>query len=35
LNWTQQQWARVLFSDEKKFNRFGNDGTVHVWRKKT
>ena len=34
LNWTQKQWARVLFSDEKKFNRFGNDGTVHVWRKK-
>jgi hypothetical protein len=34
LNWTPAQWARVTFSDEKKFNRHGNDGVVHVWRKK-
>jgi hypothetical protein len=34
LYWTPEQWARVTFSDEKKFNRFGNDGTGYVWRKK-
>ncbi len=34
LNWTVEQWAQVTWSDEKKFNRFGNDGAGYVWRKK-
>lgn len=27
-------WKSVLFSDESKFNLFGSDGKVNVWRKK-
>lgn len=27
-------WKRVLFTDESKFNLFGNDGRGKVWRKK-
>jgi hypothetical protein len=34
FNWTTAQWTRITFSDEKKFMRFGNDGTGYVWRKK-
>ena len=30
--WTQEQWNRVHFSDESKFNVFGNDGQRFVWR---
>lgn len=26
-------WKRVIFSDESKFNIFGSDGRVNVWRK--
>ena len=25
-------WKRVLWSDESKFNLFGTDGKVMVWR---
>lgn len=31
--WTDQQWDRVYFSDESKFNLFGSDGKKHVKRK--
>lgn len=34
LNWTSQQWSRVIFTDESKFNRFGSDGKVYVRRRK-
>lgn len=34
LNWTPQQWSRVIFTDESKFNRFGSDGKVYVRRRK-
>lgn len=27
-------WDRVIFSDESRFCRFGNDGRIRVWRKK-
>lgn len=26
-------WERVLFSDEKRFRRVGNDGRIRVWRR--
>lgn len=32
LNWTTQQWAKVLWSDESKFNMFGSDGVKYVRR---
>ncbi len=32
LNWMIKQWAQVTWSDEMKYNRFGNDGTGYVWR---
>lgn len=32
-HWTLQKWSTVLFSDEKKFNRFGSDGRVYVRRR--
>lgn len=31
--WTDEQWAKVHFSDESKFNLFGSDGKKHVRRK--
>lgn len=34
LNWTSQQWAKVLFSDESKFMMFGSDGIQYVRRPK-
>ena len=32
--WTEDDWARVIFSDETKVNRMGSDGRVYVWGKK-
>ena len=31
--WNQTKWNNVFFSDESKFNVFGNDGKNYVWRK--
>ena len=33
-NWTVEDWKRVLWSDETKINRIGNDGRVYVWKPK-
>uniref|UniRef100_A0A914X8X8 Transposase n=1 Tax=Plectus sambesii TaxID=2011161 RepID=A0A914X8X8_9BILA len=30
LHWTADDWRRVTFSDEKKFNHIGSDGRVYV-----
>ena len=32
--WTQRMWNKVVFSDESKFNVFGSDSRLKVWRKK-
>lgn len=32
LNWTSQQWSKVLFSDESKFMLFGSDGIKYIRR---
>lgn len=32
ISWTNQKWSCVLFSDESKFNLFGNDGKGFVRR---
>lgn len=32
INWTVEQWKRVVFSDESKFNLFNSDGIQHVRR---
>lgn len=34
LNWTKQQWIRVLWSDEVKINCYGLDGPSHALVKK-
>lgn len=34
LSWTPQQWSKVIFTDESKFNRFGSDGKLYVRRRK-
>ena len=31
---TQRMWNKVVFSDEYKFNVFGSDGRLKVWKKK-
>lgn len=33
LDWTPDQWSKVIFTDESKFNRFGSDGKTYVRRK--
>lgn len=32
LHWSKEQWAKVLWSDESKFNLFGSDGINYVRR---
>jgi transposase len=32
-DWTEKDWARVLFSDETKINRLGADGRKWVWKR--
>ena len=32
VGWTAEQWRKVLWSDESKFNLFGNDGIQYVRR---
>ena len=33
-HWERQQWARVLFSDESKFNPSHHDGGIRVFRRR-
>lgn len=33
VKWTREQWSKVLFTDESKFNRFGSDGNSYVRRR--
>ncbi|EYC34438.1 hypothetical protein Y032_0001g414 [Ancylostoma ceylanicum] len=33
LHWTSEDWSKVLFSDESKFNRLGSDGPRYVRRR--
>lgn len=32
-NWTIDDWKRVIWSDETKFNRFQSDGKQYCWRR--
>ena len=32
LNWTPQQWSKVLWNDESKFMTFGSDGIRYIHR---
>jgi hypothetical protein len=32
-HWTEEDWARVIFSDETKINHLGSDGRQWVWKK--
>jgi hypothetical protein len=31
LTWTPADWARVVFTDEKRWNLSGNDGYISIW----
>jgi len=33
VNWTQEQWSKVIFSDESKISLFGSDGIQYVRRR--
>jgi len=33
LNWSQDQWNKVLWSDESRITLFASDGTQFVWRR--
>ena len=33
-NWTTEDWNRVVWSDESKFDLFGSDGRVYIRRRK-
>ena len=32
-DWTQDDWRRVIWSDETKINRFGSDGRKYAWKR--
>lgn len=32
-NWTVEDWKKVIWSDESKFNVFGSDGRQYCWKK--
>jgi transposase len=32
-DWAVEDWAKVIWSDESKFNLFGSDGRKYCWRK--
>jgi hypothetical protein len=32
-HWTEEDWARVVWSDESKINRLGSDGRKWVWKR--
>lgn len=34
VDWTVQDWKRVIWSDETKIDRFGSDGKIYAWRRK-
>ena len=34
LIWTSQQWARLVFTDESRFDLLAADGSLRVWRRK-
>lgn len=33
VDWTDEDWSYVIFSDESKFNLFGSDGRQWCWRR--
>ena len=33
-SWSVDDWERVIFSDESKFNLFGSDGLQYCWRRR-
>ena len=33
INWTEEQWGNILFTDESSFSLRGADGRERVWRK--
>lgn len=33
IQWTVEDWKRVIWSDETKMNRFGSDGRKYCWKK--
>ena len=32
-DWTMEDWAKIIWSDESKFNLFGSDGREYCWKK--